>query len=332
MTSFSTYDWLTNFRMSQSTFMFIYNEIRHEVAKTDTIMRRALSVEKRVAITLWFLSSNADFRTISHLFGVSKSSISVIRKSVCRAFVKLLLPKYISFPTDARLKHVMDGFKCRGFPQCVGAIDGTHIPVEAPTENATNYYNRKGWNSIILQGTVDHEGLFIDICAGWPGRVHDARVFANSGLNSRAERGELLPASCSQRLSGIDVPGVLVGDPAYPLHPWLMKPYINHGHLTPQEQNFNTRLSKARIVVEHAFGRLKGRWRCLRNKLHVSLESVPETIGACCVLHNLCQIHGDAFDDEWLETASERDTLVVAQQSIQTSAENIRKALKEHYV
>ena len=143
------------------------------------------------------------------------------------------------------------------------------------------------------------------LCAGWPGRVHDARVFANSGLNSRAERGELLPASYSQRVSGVDVPGVLVGDPAYPLRPWLMKPYINNGHLTSQPQLFNTR---ARIVVEHAFGRLKGRWRCLLYKLHVSMESVPETVGACCVLHNLCQIHGDVFDENWLDAITESET------------------------
>ena len=48
---------------------------------------------------------------------------------------------------------------------------------------------------MILQGTVDHEGLFIDICAGWPGRIHDARDFHNSGLNKKAESGELFANS-----------------------------------------------------------------------------------------------------------------------------------------
>ena len=74
---------------------------------------------------------------------------------MCKAIVKLLVPKYITFPTDARLKHVMAGFQKRGFPQFCGAIDGTHIPIEGPTNNASDYYNRKGWHSVILQGTVD---------------------------------------------------------------------------------------------------------------------------------------------------------------------------------
>lgn len=77
------------------------------------------------------------------------------RRQVCKAIVKLLVPKYITFPTDARLKHVMAGFQKRGFPQFCGAIDGTHIPIEGPTNNASDYYNRKGWHSVILQGTVD---------------------------------------------------------------------------------------------------------------------------------------------------------------------------------
>ena len=134
--------------MSRNTFLYLCNELKAELMRSDTTMRKAISVEKRVAVTLWYSASNADFRTIGHLFGISKASVS---------------HKYITFPNGTRLQHVMAGFLRRGFPQCAGAIDGTHIPVEAPAENASDYYNRKGWHSVILQGTVDHEGLFTDI-------------------------------------------------------------------------------------------------------------------------------------------------------------------------
>ena len=52
--------------------------------------------------------------------------------------------------------------------------------INAPELNHTDYYNRKGWYSILIQAIVDHQYLFRDICVGWPGSVHDAQVFANS--------------------------------------------------------------------------------------------------------------------------------------------------------
>ena len=117
-TTFTPDDWLTNFRMSRNTFLYLCNELKAELMRSDTTMRKAISVEKRVAVTLWYLASNADFRTIGHFFGISKVSVSHIRKDVCKAIVKLFLPN------GTRLQHVMAGFLRRGFPQCAGAIDG----------------------------------------------------------------------------------------------------------------------------------------------------------------------------------------------------------------
>ena len=93
---FTSDDWLANFRMSRNTFVYLCNELRVDIAKRDTDMRRCITVEKRVAITLWFLATNSDYCTIGHLFGISKSSVCKIRQEVCRAIVKLLLlNKYI---------------------------------------------------------------------------------------------------------------------------------------------------------------------------------------------------------------------------------------------
>ena len=62
-------------------------------------------------------------------------------------------------------------------------------------------------------------------------------------------------------------------------------------------------LSHAKVVVEHAYDRLKRicRWRCLLKRLDVSVCVVPELVAACCVLHNMCEVHGDLFNDSWLE-------------------------------
>ena len=115
-------------------------------------MRRAVPTDKRVALTLWFLATGADYRTLGHIFGVSKSTICLVVKDVCIAIVQVLLPKYIRFPTGPALR---DGFKSElGFPQCGGVIDGSHIPIISPQLCPADYYNRKGWHSVILQGTI----------------------------------------------------------------------------------------------------------------------------------------------------------------------------------
>ena len=88
--------------------------------------------------------------SIGHLF---KSTVCVVTKHVCASIVKLLLPEYIQVPTGAALKEVVEGFKTdHSFPQCAGAVDGSHIPIVSPQECPADYYNRKGWHSIILQG------------------------------------------------------------------------------------------------------------------------------------------------------------------------------------
>lgn len=89
------------------------------------------------------------------------------------------------------------------------------------------------------------------------------------------------------------MPLTLLGDAAYPLMSWLMKPYSDHGQLTVEQQHFNYRLSRARMTVECAFGRLKGRWRCLLKQSELQLKTMPVVVTACCILHNLCEQHRD---------------------------------------
>ena len=98
---------------------------------------------------------------------------------------------------------------------------------------------------------------------GWPGSVHDARVFTHSSLYKKATQGTILNGD-SVRIHSQDIALFLVSDSAYPLLPWLMKPFPHNGSLTDLQKRFNYHLSRARIVVENGFGRLKARWRRLK--------------------------------------------------------------------
>ncbi|KAK5647828.1 hypothetical protein RI129_002720 [Pyrocoelia pectoralis] len=163
-----------------------------------------------------------------------------------------------------------------GFPGVVGAIDGCHVPIKAPAHNAIDYYNRKQFHSVVLQGVCDHKCLFIDIFVGMPGRVHDARAFRVSPLYDRiiSENAPLIPDNFH-----------LLGDSAYPIMKNVMVPYRDNGHLSHMQINFNTTLSTARSKIEQAFGRLKGKFRRLKY-LDMNVDNVARVITAACTLHN----------------------------------------------
>ena len=175
-------EWKQNFRVSRATFRFLCIQLQPFLERQH-VLREPLSVDQRIAITLWRLGTNIEYRTISHLFGVGLSTACVAVHDVCSAIVECLASQYIRIPTGQDLRQIVNGFQSKwGFPQCIGAIDGSHIPIIAPKENPLDYYNRKGYHSVVLQALVDHEYKFLDVYVGWPGSVHDARVLANSSL------------------------------------------------------------------------------------------------------------------------------------------------------
>ena len=332
--TFTDRDWTENFRLSRSTFYVLCERLTPYLQRQNTQLRRAICVEHRVAITLWYLATCGEYRTIAHLFGVARCTVCVIVHDTCKVIVDVLLKAYIHFPQGVELSEVVEGFKEKwGMIQCAGSIDGCHIPITPPAMNHTDYYNRKGWYSMLLQAVVDHNYLFTDVCVGWPGSVHDARVLANCSLYQKASERKVLCGE-SVTVSGTNVPIFLVGDSAYPLSTWLMKPFAYNSNLTPGQRSFNFHLSRARIVVENAFGRLKGRWRRLMKRNDMNIDNVPYVITACCILHNICELHGDSFNDLWLEDIDMSTQPEVSHSrgsNVHNTAKAIRDALVKYY-
>ncbi|XP_033117047.1 protein ALP1-like [Anneissia japonica] len=301
--------WKENFRMTRQSFQLLCNTLSPSLQRESS---NGLAVEKVVAIALYRLSTPCDLRTIGNLFGVGRSTVCEIVQEVCKAVVSLMLEQYIVWPADDRLRQTIDCFEGKyGFPQCAGAVDGTHIPIIAPKNNPADYHNRKGQHSIILQAVVDDKLRFTDINVGWPGRVHDARW--------------------NREINGVLMPIVILGDPAYPLLPWLMKGFSEGVNFDDPKRNFNYRLSRARMVVERGFGQLKGRWRILMRRNDSALLKVPQMVSACCVLHNFCLEQNEGYDDRWDAPDNNQPINVPLNDQDVGSGVDIRNALLRYF-
>ncbi|XP_050811119.1 RING finger protein 141 isoform X1 [Gopherus flavomarginatus] len=152
--------WLQNFWMRKATFMGLCAGLAPTLWRKDTRLRAALPVEKRMAIAIWKLATPDSCRSVANQFGVGKSTVGIVLMQVCRAINRILLRRTV---TLGNVQDIVDGFAQMDFPNCGGAIDGTHIPILAPPHLASEYVNRKGYISMVLQAPVDHRGLFITL-------------------------------------------------------------------------------------------------------------------------------------------------------------------------
>ncbi|PIK59044.1 putative nuclease HARBI1 [Apostichopus japonicus] len=142
---------------------------------------------------------------MSDRFGVSQSTYHNVCCRVAEAIVTDGMPRLVSWPvSDASKRAVSEGFRRIGrLPNTLGAVDGTHIRITAPREFPQSY-------SMQLQGVCTRNVLFIHVLTGWPGSVHDGRVFRNCSLMGNDNK---FP------------PGYyLLGDYAYPLLQYLITP------------------------------------------------------------------------------------------------------------
>ena len=141
---------------------------------------------------------------------------------------QVLLRKFIRWPSAVIMDKFAQEFQnLHGIPYVVGAVDGSHIPIIGPRLHAADYYNRKGFHSILLQGVVSSRYLFWDFDIGWAGSMHDANLWSRTHIGRFCEAGRLSPY-------------VLVGDAAYPCRPWMLAPFKGHKDgLTREEYHWN---------------------------------------------------------------------------------------------
>lgn len=303
-------DWKKNFRMTRPEFEDLCEELRpHIFPDPKSPNRRALSVEKKVALTLYYLKDTGSMWMTANTFGIHQCTVSKVVLEVCDAITKHLGPEYIHLPRTAEeMQRKVSQFELKfGMIQAFGCIDGTHVPIKTPSTDSHDYFCYKQYYSLNVQAVCDYRGMFIDVDCRWPGCVHDAKVFANSTLNHRMRNGSLPRTFNTLSNERQKVPNYVIGDPAYPLTPYCMKEFES---CTANAQvMFNELLRSARNQIECAFGRLKARWSILTRKIDFNTEMVPTVIYACFVLHNFCESRGCSLDEEAVKAQMRRNQI-----------------------
>ncbi|XP_072254313.1 putative nuclease HARBI1 [Pyxicephalus adspersus] len=277
------HDVKVHFRLSRHVIHTLYALLE---AKIEPKTRRSQAVPgmTRLLTTLYILGRGSFQTTSALVCGLSQPTVSRVFMQVINAIVDLV-PSYIHFPDTAEeWRNVKeDFFREAGFPNILGAIDCTHVAIQAPIQGIS-FRNRKQYDSLNVQIVCDANRRIMSARTGFPGSCHDAYILRQTALYQKFISGEMPE-------------GWLIGDKGYGQLPWLMTP-VRHPR-SQAEHNYNKALHKSRGIVEQTIGLLKTRFLCLARpggELLYAPWKAARIIMACCVLHNLCVHHEDTWD------------------------------------
>lgn len=163
--------------------------------------------------------------------------------------------------------------------------------LQAPPDSGSAYYNYKKKISIILLAVCDYRYRFTLIDVGSQGRQSDGGVLKDSEIGKRLAANTLnVPVNGEIFDGGPVLPYYLLGDEAFGLKTNLITPFSgkSSGKLDYEKIIFNYRQSRARRVIENAFGILVARWRIFRTSLETSTDTTDLIVQASVCLHNFC--------------------------------------------
>ncbi|XP_051198596.2 uncharacterized protein [Lolium perenne] len=242
--------------------------------------------EEALGMFLWTLGSPQSVSQVQNRFKRSKETINrkfaEVLYCVNQLAGDIIKPIDPLFPTvherlrDSRFTPHFDG--------AIGAIDGTHIPVTVPAAHMVNHVGRYGYSTQNVMAVCDFDLRFTSIVAGWPGSVHDTRIFKDTLFKFEANFPHPPPGR------------YYLVDSGYPNQDGYLSPYTGTKYHLPEfrlagpptgkKEIFNHAHSSLRNAIERTFGVLKQKWRILRGVPSYPLEKQTEIIIACMGLHN----------------------------------------------
>jgi hypothetical protein len=310
-----------NFRMYRSTFNELLAEIEEPVKGCSLYYgrnrNRRISVDKALAIFLYYISNaNFGYRLLSQLFCEPEATMHRAIHDLVHIIIYQMRKKYIVCPLTEEAWREVGSQWLNKHPLNrpiiewpIAALDGTHIPIIPPSESQSS--NKDKWYSqhcrdhtMIMQGFVNHRGIFMDVCVNNAGSTHDSTIWRTHSVIGKAlERTQN---------TALNIPGshFILADAAYALRPWLLTPYKDKrgGILNDMQILFNRLHSKLRMTVERAFGRLKGRFRILKYVQIHDLAMIGKLTICIVILHNFIE-----SKPEYYERLSETEAKLFAE-------------------
>ncbi|XP_060780515.1 putative nuclease HARBI1 [Neoarius graeffei] len=337
-------------RMPAVMFDELRQRVGPRITKKDTRFRPALDPGMKLALTLRHLASGDSYASQKFAWRVPHNTQSLVVREVCHAILDEYLDEMLTCPsTPEEWKEVADRFYQRwNFPHVLGALDGKHVAIRCPAESGSLYYNYKGFYSIVLLALVDSDYKFLWADLGGLGSASDAQIYNSSELKHGAEEDLLgFPQPIPLPQDTTDVPYFFIGDDAFVLRAYMMKPYSLRG-LSQEERIFNYRLSRARRVVENAFGILANRFQVILGTMQHKPETVKLIVKTCLVLHNLMRVRYPTLQNQqldqpegpeedfvpgaWRDGFNMEDTQVVAGPNTVTKEAKKQRNLIKHWV
>ena len=216
---------------------------------------------ERLALTIRYLASGDSQQSMAFNCHLGQTTVCNIVNETCNALWDALNHDYLSQPQSEKEWSAISEkyFDTWYFPNCLGALDGKHVAIECPGMSGSEYFNYKGFFSIVLLAICDARYCFTLLDVGNYGRDNDAHIFNTSEMGKAFINSEItIPSPVA--VNGFNLPHVLIADEIFGLKPWLVKPFPGKG-LNEEQAIFNYRLSRARRTIENSFGILAARWR-----------------------------------------------------------------------
>lgn len=200
-----------------------------------------------------FLATGETYASLEVNYRISASYISRIVQEVLASLRKHLVPIFLPEPTENQLKQTAEHFWNRwNCPNCFGAIDGKHVRIKAPQNSGSMFFNYKDYYSIVLLAIVDSNYKYIAVDVGSYEKEGDSGIFKKSAMGNKISSGQFnVPEPAPLPGTNILTPHYLIGDDAFALANYMMKPYYRNNIRGDRAKAiFNYRICRARRVTE----------------------------------------------------------------------------------